>query len=44
MVKITFLEDEPIVLAGLALKISQTPFEKGSIEELYKECRSNKDE
>jgi thymidylate synthase ThyX len=44
MLKITFLEDDPIILAAVAAKISQTPFEKGSIQELYQECRANKEE
>ncbi|MCX6764224.1 MAG: FAD-dependent thymidylate synthase [Candidatus Nealsonbacteria bacterium] len=42
MVKIGFLEDEPIIIAAVAAKISQTPFEKGSIEDLYEECRGKK--
>lgn len=44
MVKIGFLEDEPIVLAAVGVKISQTPFEKGSIRDIYKECRADKKE
>jgi len=42
-VKVGFLKDEPAILAALAAKISQTPFERGSIEELYKECGKNKE-
>jgi len=42
-VNISFLEDEPIILAAVAAKISQTSFEKGSIEDLYKECRADKE-
>ena len=44
MVKINFLEDEQAILAALGVKISQTPFEKGSIQDLYKECRKNREE
>ncbi|MDI6591901.1 MAG: FAD-dependent thymidylate synthase [Patescibacteria group bacterium] len=44
MVKINFLEDESIILAALGVKISQTPFEKGSIKELYQECLANREE
>lgn len=40
--RITFLEDEPYVLAALGARISQSPFEK-SIDELYEECRMNKE-
>ena len=39
MVKVGFLEDEPAILAALGVKISQTPFEKGTIKELYEECK-----
>ena len=41
MVKIGFLEDEPIILAAVGVKISQTPFEQGSIQDIYEECRAN---
>ena len=44
MVKVGFLEDEPAILAAVGAKISQTPFEKGSIQELYEECRANKED
>lgn len=44
MVKIGFLEDEPVILAAVGAKISQTSFEKGSIQKLYEECRENKEE
>jgi hypothetical protein len=40
MVKVSYLEDKPYVLAALGVKISQSPFEK-SIEELYEECRTD---
>ena len=43
-VKIGFLEDEPAVLAGLGVKISQTPFEEGDISELYKKIQGNRKE
>lgn len=42
MVKVGFLEDEPAILAAVGVKVSQTPFEKGSIQELYEECRGKK--
>jgi len=44
MVKIGFLEDEAAILAAVGVKISQTPFEKGDIQALYKECRENREE
>lgn len=44
MVKIGLLEDEPIILAAVAAKVSRTPFEKGNIQKLYKGCRKNKEE
>ena len=44
MVRINFLEDEQAILAALGVKISQTPFEKGNIQDLYKECRKNREE
>ncbi|MDI6602813.1 MAG: FAD-dependent thymidylate synthase [Patescibacteria group bacterium] len=44
MLKVGFLEDEPVILAALGVKISQTPFEKGSLDELYQECRINREE
>ena len=44
MVKVGFLEDESAILAAVAAKISQTPFEQGSIKELYEECRDNEEE
>lgn len=44
MVRITLFEDDPIIIAALAVKISQTPFEKGDIRALYEQCRANKDE
>jgi len=42
MVKVGFLEDEPAILAAVAAKISRTPFEKGSIEDLYLESKRNR--
>lgn len=42
--KIKFLENEILVLAGLGLKISQTPFKKGSGKKLYFEILKNKKE
>jgi hypothetical protein len=39
MVKIKFFKDEAIIISALAAKISQTPFEEGDIETLYKECK-----
>lgn len=44
MVKVGFLEDESAILAAVAAKISQTSFERGSIKELYEECRDNEEE
>jgi thymidylate synthase ThyX len=44
MVKVGFLEDESVILAAVGVKISQTPFEQGSIQDLYKECRNNSEE
>ena len=44
MVEVRLLEDEPAILAAVGVKISQTPFEKGSIQDLYKECRDNPQE
>ncbi|MCK4520538.1 FAD-dependent thymidylate synthase [Candidatus Parcubacteria bacterium] len=44
MVKVGFLEDEPIILAAVGVKISQTPFEKGSIRDIYEERRADKEE
>lgn len=44
MIKVTFLEDEPIILAALAVKISQASFEEGDIQTLYEQCRANKEE
>ncbi|MCK4454063.1 FAD-dependent thymidylate synthase [Candidatus Parcubacteria bacterium] len=41
MVKIGFIEDEPIILAAVGVKISQTPFEQGSIQDIYEECRGS---
>ena len=42
MVKVGFLEDEPIILAATGVKISQTPFEEGSILDLYNKCRKDR--
>jgi len=44
MVKVGFLEDEPAILAAVGVKISQTPFEEGSIQDLYEECQKNPEE
>jgi len=44
MVKIGFLKEEPIVLAAVGVKISQTPFEKGDIQDIYEDCRANREE
>ncbi len=43
MAKIGFLQDTPTVLAALGVKISQTPFEKGNIQDIYEECRADKE-
>jgi hypothetical protein len=43
-VKVGFLEDEPVILAAVGVKISQTPFEEGTIQELYEECCKNREE
>lgn len=42
MIKVGFLKDDPIILAALALKIAQTPFEEGTIAELYEDCRKDR--
>jgi thymidylate synthase ThyX len=42
MVKVNFLEDEPAIFAAVGVKISQTPFENGSIKDLYEECKADK--
>jgi thymidylate synthase ThyX len=41
MVKVGYLEDKPVILAAVGVKISQSPFEKGDIQHLYEECRNN---
>lgn len=43
MVRVSFLENEPVILAAVAAKISRTPFEKGTIEDIYKESRENRE-
>jgi hypothetical protein len=43
MVKVGYLEDEPVILAAVAAKISRTPFEKGDIQKLYEESRENRE-
>jgi thymidylate synthase ThyX len=43
MVKVGFLEDEPVILAAVAAKVSRTPLEKGSIEDLYEESKENRE-
>ena len=43
MVKISFLQDTPTILAAVGVKISQTPFEKGDIKQLYDECRKDRE-
>lgn len=43
MVKISYIEDDPIIIAALAVKISQTPFEQGDIKTIYEQCRADKD-
>jgi hypothetical protein len=42
--KVGLLEDEPAILAAVGVQISQAPFEKGSIAQLYDECRRNREE
>ncbi|MFC1663603.1 FAD-dependent thymidylate synthase [Patescibacteria group bacterium] len=42
MVKVNLLQDDPIILAALGVKISQTPFKEGTIQELYEECRGDR--
>ena len=44
MAKVGFLQDEPAILAAVGVQISQAPFEKGSIAQLYDECRQKKEE
>jgi hypothetical protein len=41
MVKIGFIKDDPVILAALGAKLSQTPFEKGSIAELHRQCQDD---
>lgn len=43
MVEVGFLEGEPVILAALGVKISQTPFEQGSIKDIFKECLVDKE-
>jgi hypothetical protein len=43
MVKVNLIEDEPVILAAVAAKISRTPFEEGKIKDLYKESRENRE-
>ncbi len=43
MVKIGFIQDEPIICAALGVQVSQTPFEKGDIKTLYKQCLDDKE-
>jgi len=38
MAKVGFLQDEPAILAAVGVQISQAPFEKGDIAQLYDEC------
>lgn len=42
--KIGFLQGDPIIMAAVAAKVSQTPFEKGSIQDLYNECQAAQEE
>jgi len=42
MVRIGFLEDKADIIAAVAAKISQTPFQQGDIQSLYKECHDDK--
>jgi len=44
MAKVSFLQDEPAILAAVGVQISQSPFEKGNIAQLYEECRQKKAE
>lgn len=44
MVKVGFLADEPIILAAVAAMVSRTPFERGSIEDLYNMAKTSKKE
>jgi len=44
MAKVGLLEDEPAILAAVGVQISQAPFEKGSIAQLYDECRQKREE
>jgi len=39
MPKVTYFKDDPIVIAALAVKISQTPFEQGDMKKLYRQCK-----
>lgn len=42
MIKIELIEDEPAILAAVGVKISQTPFEEGTIKDIYEKCRADK--
>ena len=44
MVKVSFLQDEPAILAAVGVQISQSPFEKGDIAQLYSECSQKREE
>lgn len=41
MVKVTIIEDEPIILAALGAKLSRTSLEKGTIADILEQCRDN---
>ncbi|MCK4860160.1 MAG: FAD-dependent thymidylate synthase [Candidatus Omnitrophica bacterium] len=43
MVKVGFLKDDSAILAALGVKVSQTPFEAGSIQDLYEECKEDRE-
>jgi len=44
MAKVVFIKNKPVILANLGVKISQSPFENGSIGKLYRECIANEKE
>jgi thymidylate synthase ThyX len=41
MVKISFFEGEFVAISALAAKVSQEPFESGSLKDLYESCLDN---
>lgn len=42
MVKVNFIQDEPIIIAALGAKVSQSSLEKGSIFDLYRKLKNRR--